>query len=107
MEIEELIVNFKESHVGQNEIDLQAIKVCTVYRRLTTSDVSIQKQLIQTICPNNNNDTSCSTPLSTPKLISSQLAGTVKNGERRTSIKPDDNTDGSGLLFNTTTTTSS
>ncbi|TIC01499.1 hypothetical protein E3Q18_00724 [Wallemia mellicola] len=71
--------------------------------------------LNKTICPSNNNNNSSSsnnnnnssTPLSTPKLISSQLAGTVKNGERRTSIKPDDNNDGSGLLFNTTATTSS
>ncbi|TIB81796.1 hypothetical protein E3Q22_00819 [Wallemia mellicola] len=119
MEIEELIINLKESHVGQNEIDLQAIKVGIVYIRLASSYFISQKQLIQTICPsnnnnnnnnnsnNNNNNNNSSTPLSTPKLISSQLAGTVKNGERRTSIKPDDNNDGSGLLFNTTATTSS
>ncbi|TIB79026.1 hypothetical protein E3Q23_00547 [Wallemia mellicola] len=116
MEIEELIINLKESHVGQNEIDLQAIKVGIVYIRLASSYFISQKQLIQTICPSNNNNNNnssnnnnnnSSTPLSTPKLISSQLAGTVKNGERRTSIKPDDNNDGSGLLFNTTATTSS
>ncbi|EOR03621.1 hypothetical protein J056_003078 [Wallemia ichthyophaga EXF-994] len=86
MEIEELISSFKESHVGQHELDIQAIR----------------KQLIQTMCPNNSSsNNNNSTPLSTPKLKSSQLSNSSNGGgvERRGSIMLEDSYDGGSLLF--------
>ncbi|TIA89118.1 hypothetical protein E3P99_02210 [Wallemia hederae] len=71
MDVDELIGSLKESHVGEHELDIQAIR----------------KQLIQTICPSGSTTNSThnnATPLSTPKLKSSQLAAAGGGGNAAT-----------------------